>query len=150
VFVRVRFTVYDSIMKIIVIGATGIIGAAVASALDAKHEVVRTSRNGSVKVDMEGPDSIAALFESVHDVDAVVCCAASAKLASLESLSDDEFAASLKGKLLGQVSLARRAIGCLGIVEEKCNAKDAEKEALAYTPSPALLWPSNEGRILRA
>jgi hypothetical protein len=39
---------------------------------------------------------------------------------------------------------------CLGIVEEKCNSKDAEKEALAYTPSPALLWSSNEGRILRA
>jgi hypothetical protein len=42
------------------------------------------------------------------------------------------------------------AVRCLGIVEEKCNAKDAEKEALAYTPSPALLWSSNEGRILRA
>jgi ATP-dependent DNA helicase RecG len=42
------------------------------------------------------------------------------------------------------------AIRCLGIVEEKCNAKDAEKEALAYTPSPALLWSSNEGHILRA
>jgi NAD(P)-dependent dehydrogenase (short-subunit alcohol dehydrogenase family) len=91
----------------------GIIGAAVASALDANHEVVRASRSGAVKVDMDDPDSIAALFEFVPDVDAVVCCAASVKLAPLESLSDDEFVVSLKGKLLGQVSLARRAMGRL-------------------------------------
>ncbi len=38
-------------MKIIVIGATGTIGAAVANALAAKkHEVVRASRQGEVKV----------------------------------------------------------------------------------------------------
>jgi len=43
-------------MKIIVIGATGTIGAAVASALAAKkHEVVRASRNGEVKVDIDEP-----------------------------------------------------------------------------------------------
>ncbi|HEU0178660.1 MAG TPA: short chain dehydrogenase [Blastocatellia bacterium] len=97
-------------MKVIVIGATGIIGAAVAGALDAKHEVVRASRRGAVKVDIDDPGSIGELFESVQDVDAVVCCAASAKLAPLDSLSDDEVVISLKGKLLGQVSLARRAI----------------------------------------
>jgi len=97
-------------MKIIVIGATGIIGSAVASALEAKRQVVRASRNGAVKVDINDSGSIAALFKSVRDVEAVVCCAASARLAPLESLSDAEFMVSIKGKLLGQVSLAFRAI----------------------------------------
>jgi uncharacterized protein YbjT (DUF2867 family) len=41
-------------MKIIVIGATGTIGVEVAKALSAsKHEVVRASRNGEVKVNLE-------------------------------------------------------------------------------------------------
>jgi NAD(P)-dependent dehydrogenase (short-subunit alcohol dehydrogenase family) len=97
-------------MKVVIIGAAGTIGAAVARALEAKHDVVRASRNGSVKVDMDDPDSIAALFAAVSGVDAVICCAASVKLAPLASLSADEFTLSLKGKLLGQVSLARHAM----------------------------------------
>ena len=41
-------------MKIIVIGATGTIGVEVAKALSAnKHEVVRASRNGEFKVNLE-------------------------------------------------------------------------------------------------
>ncbi len=33
-------------MKIVVVGATGTIGIAVVSALEAKHEVIRASRKG--------------------------------------------------------------------------------------------------------
>lgn len=65
-------------MKLIVIGATGTIGSAVAAALEGKHEVVRASRNGTVKVDLADPGSIAALLTSVGAVDAVVCCAVEA------------------------------------------------------------------------
>ena len=40
-------------MKIIVIGATGIIGTKVVDALSGKgHEVIRASRNSAVKVDL--------------------------------------------------------------------------------------------------
>ncbi len=39
-------------MKIIVIGATGTIGKAVADALAGRHEVVRVSRGGPVKADL--------------------------------------------------------------------------------------------------
>jgi nucleoside-diphosphate-sugar epimerase len=45
-------------MKVIVIGATGPIGRAVADALATEHEVVRASRQGGVKVDIEDPRSI--------------------------------------------------------------------------------------------
>lgn len=95
-------------MKIIVIGATGTIGSAVADALEKNHEVVRASRRGPVRVDMDDNDSIDALFESVHDIDAVVITAASGKLTPLDS--DDDFTRGLQGKLLGQLHLVRRAI----------------------------------------
>ncbi|MGC1356995.1 MAG: NAD-dependent epimerase/dehydratase family protein, partial [Xanthobacteraceae bacterium] len=41
-------------MKIVVIGATGTIGAQVVDALSAKkHEVIRASRNGEIKVNLD-------------------------------------------------------------------------------------------------
>jgi uncharacterized protein YbjT (DUF2867 family) len=46
-------------MKIIVIGATGTIGVEVAKALLANgHEVIRASRNGEVKVNLEDSASL--------------------------------------------------------------------------------------------
>ncbi|MEU1800095.1 short chain dehydrogenase [Streptomyces sp. NPDC019937] len=100
-------------MKVIVIGATGTIGRAVADALETKHEVIRASRNGSTRVDLEIPGSIDTLFDTVGEVDAVICCAASGQLTPLASPSDEEFTLGLKGKLLGQVMLLRRALNHL-------------------------------------
>lgn len=98
-------------MKVLVIGATGTIGGAVARALEeASHEVVRASRSGPLKVDLEEPASLDRLFGTVSQLDAVVCCAASGPLVDLEQASDDEFTEGLRGKLLGQVALARRAV----------------------------------------
>jgi uncharacterized protein YbjT (DUF2867 family) len=57
-------------MKIIVIGATGTIGVEVAKALSgSKHEVIRASRNGEFKVNLEDPTSIRAMFDRIHGVD---------------------------------------------------------------------------------
>ncbi|KUL23865.1 short chain dehydrogenase [Streptomyces regalis] len=97
-------------MKVLVIGATGTIGGAVASALEGSHEVVRAARGGPTRVDLEDPASLDALFGEVSDLDAVVCCAASGPLVDLETASDDEIAAGVKGKLLGQVALVQRAV----------------------------------------
>ncbi|MFY4722307.1 short chain dehydrogenase [Streptomyces sp. LaBMicrA B280] len=97
-------------MKILVIGATGTIGRAVADVLETEHEVIRASRNGSTRVDLEIPASIDVLFGTVGTVDAVICCAASGHLTPLASPSDDEFTLGLKGKLLGQVALLRRSV----------------------------------------
>lgn len=92
------------------IGATGTIGRAVADALETEHEVIRASRNGTTRVDLESPASIDVLFGTVGTVDAVICCAASGQLTPLTSPSDDEFTLGLKGKLLGQVALLRRSV----------------------------------------
>ncbi|MEU5082096.1 MULTISPECIES: short chain dehydrogenase [Streptomyces] len=97
-------------MKVLVIGATGTVGSAVAGALEGSHQVVRASRRGPVTVDLEDPFSLDALFDEVPDLDAVVCCAASGPLVDLATAADDEIAAGMRGKLLGQVALARRAL----------------------------------------
>ncbi|WP_329126630.1 short chain dehydrogenase [Streptomyces caniferus] len=97
-------------MKVLVIGATGTIGSAVVSALEASHQVVKASRTGPVRADLEDPTSLDALFREVPELDAVVCCAASGPLVDLESAADDEIAAAVRGKLLGQVALAQRAV----------------------------------------
>ncbi len=98
-------------MKVVVIGATGTIGKAVAAALAGRHEVVRVSRHGPIEANLEDAASLARLFEKARDVDAVVSCAgATARRRPLGELSDEDFAASLRGKLMGQVNLARIAM----------------------------------------
>jgi NAD(P)-dependent dehydrogenase (short-subunit alcohol dehydrogenase family) len=97
-------------VKIVVIGATGTIGKAVAEALAGRHEVVRASRNGPVRADLEDPASIEQLFAIVKDVDAVVACAGSAAFKPLAQLSDADFQLGLRSKLMGQVNLVRVAL----------------------------------------
>lgn len=95
-------------MKILVIGATGTIGAAVAHALEARHEVVRASHSrADLKVDLADPDSIKRLYAKAGRVDAVVSAAGQAAFGPLLTLSDADFALCLKNKLMGQVDLVR-------------------------------------------
>ena len=100
-------------MKIVVIGASGVIGKAVVEALAARHEVIGVSRHGPVKADIADPASIRKLFQAVTDVDAVVCCAGHAAFRPLAQLADGDFQVSLAGKLMGQVNLARIALNHL-------------------------------------
>jgi NAD(P)-dependent dehydrogenase (short-subunit alcohol dehydrogenase family) len=95
-------------MKILVVGATGTIGRAVAAALSSKHDVVPVSRSHTaITADLSEPVSIRALYEAVGRIDAVVCAAGDAKFAPLDQLSDSDFQFSLDNKLMGQVNLVR-------------------------------------------
>jgi NAD(P)-dependent dehydrogenase (short-subunit alcohol dehydrogenase family) len=97
-------------MKIVVIGATGTIGKAVADALASRHEVVRVSRHGPVTADIDDAATLTKLFESVEDVDAVVACAGSAAFRPLAQLTEADFRLGLESKLMGQVNLTRIAM----------------------------------------
>ena len=63
-------------MKIIVVGATGTVGAPVAAELAKRHEVVRAARKGAdASVDITDPSSIKKFYEKIGRYDALVCAA---------------------------------------------------------------------------
>lgn len=95
-------------MKVLVIGSTGTIGTPVTHALEDKYEVVKASHSRSeIKVDIADPNSIRAMYEKVGKVDAVVSVAGHATFRPMTALTDEDFATSLKNKLMGQVNLVR-------------------------------------------
>lgn len=94
-------------MRILVVGANGLLGSAAASALRGSHEVIEASRSGSVGVDLTQPDSIQAMFEGIGTVDAVISCTGSVPFKPLAELTDKDFRAGFEDKVLGQVNLVR-------------------------------------------
>jgi NAD(P)-dependent dehydrogenase (short-subunit alcohol dehydrogenase family) len=98
-------------MRILVVGATGLLGKEIVGLLSGEHEVIGASRKGAtVPVDISDKQSILSMYKQVGTVSAVVCVAGTAKFAPLYSLSDDDFAFSLANKLMGQVNLVRYGI----------------------------------------
>ncbi len=98
-------------MRILLVGATGTIGKAVAAALGGRHEVVAASRHTGERVDIEDPASIRALYQRVGRLDAVISAAGAAAWKPLAQLTDQDFAFSLGNKLMGQVNLVRYGLG---------------------------------------
>lgn len=99
-------------MRVLLVGATGMLGTEIKRILEPAHEVITASRKGSdVAVDLSDKASIVAMYEKVGKVGAVVCVGGAAKFAPLDALADDDYAFSLANKLMGQVNLVRCAIG---------------------------------------
>jgi len=99
-------------MRILLVGASGILGAAVHAALKDRHEIITASRTGAaVGLDMTDPTSIAAMYEAVGVVDAVACAAGVVSLTPLVGLDRAVLEAGVRHKLLGQVELVRQGIG---------------------------------------
>ena len=93
-------------MKILLVGASGTLGSAVARELEQRHEVVRIGRNsGDLQVDISDSASIRKLFEKTGKFDALVCAAGNVTFAPLAEMNEDSFALGLKDKLMGQVNL---------------------------------------------
>ena len=96
--------------KIIVVGATGIIGTAVAELLGQAHEVIRVgNRAGDATVDLGSQASIVDLIENIGSFDAVVCATGVSRFGSVQAASDEDFMFSVHNKLMGQVHLVRAA-----------------------------------------
>jgi NAD(P)-dependent dehydrogenase (short-subunit alcohol dehydrogenase family) len=95
-------------MRILIVGATGTIGSAVAAALDGRHDLVLASQHKAPeRVDISDAASIRALFARIGRVDAIVSAPVSAAFKPLTDLADADFEFSLRGKLMGQVNLFR-------------------------------------------
>lgn len=93
--------------KVVIVGATGTIGRAVAQALEKTHEVVRVGRSsGDLQVDITRSDSVRALFDKLGRVDAIVSTTGRMHLGPLAEMTAEQFRVGLDNKLLGQVDLA--------------------------------------------
>ncbi len=100
-------------MKVVIIGATGLIGKAVTSLLtDKGHETVRVSRNTQPGVNIDDPASIEAFYKTLGEVDAVICAApqGGGGIGPLTGFSDEAVDSYTKSKLLGQVNLVRKGL----------------------------------------
>ena len=98
-------------MKLMLIGATGTIGRAVAAALSPRHEVLAVTRHSEpLHVDIASRDSIRALFDAAGPLDAVVCATGSARYKPIAQLEDEDYAFSLANKLMGQANVVREAL----------------------------------------
>ena len=98
-------------MKILVIGATGVIGKAIVQALGDRHEIIKASASKSaIKVDLADKASIVKMYEVTGRVDAVICAAGLAVFNPLRELSDEDFALSCDNKLMGQVNVVRAGL----------------------------------------
>ena len=94
-------------MRILLIGATGTIGRAVATALAPRHVVIAAGRSSrSAPVDLADPASIRALLARVGAVDAIVSAAGQVGWAPLLDLTPEQWQFSVNHKLMGQVNLA--------------------------------------------
>lgn len=93
-------------MKIILVGARGTIGRHVGEAL-AGHEIVPAGR---AELDVADAKSVAAFYARVGGFDAVANASGSVAFAPFAQLSGEQWDASLRSKLLGQINLVREAL----------------------------------------
>ena len=99
-------------MKAVIIGATGLIGKAVATLLNDKgHEIVRVSRHTQPSVDINDPASIGAFYTTIGEVDAIISTSAGTlSYSTVSELTDEGIDRDIKSKVLGQVNLVRQGL----------------------------------------
>jgi NAD(P)-dependent dehydrogenase (short-subunit alcohol dehydrogenase family) len=97
-------------MKILIVGASGLLGSGAVSALSDENEIIRASRSGNVSVDLTDPNSIAAMYEQVGKVDAVIAATGKVPFKSITALTLEDYRSGIEDKVLGQIELVRRGI----------------------------------------
>ena len=97
-------------MKILLVGASGTLGQAVARQLGQQHQILAAGRHsGELRVDLTDDASVAELFARTGPVDAVISTAGKLHFGPLKDMTPEQFNIGLQDKLLGQVRLALAA-----------------------------------------
>ena len=74
-------------MQVVIVGATGLIGKAIADLLSDKgHKIVRVSRNTQPSLNIDDPASIDVFYKTVGVVDAIICAAGNAGFGPLSEV----------------------------------------------------------------
>lgn len=99
-------------MRILLVGATGTLGASVLEVLRERgHDIVTASRKGSdVAVDITDPGSIQAMYERVGTVDALASCAGGVPWLPFGELGHQDVLDGIAGKVVSQVELVRQGL----------------------------------------
>ena len=106
-------------LRILIVGASGVLGRAVVSELGARHEIIAAgSKSGDVRIDIADPASIVAGLKAAGPLDAVACAAGAVNFAPLSAFTpagvqDSAYGLGLANKLMGQVNLTLAARDCL-------------------------------------
>jgi len=101
-------------MKILLIGASGMIGRAVSHALSAGHDLITASRSsGDLHVDISDPASLRALFAKTGRVDAIISAAGDGVMAPLATMSDDDFNRTVDTQMKGQLNVLRLGLSAV-------------------------------------
>ena len=98
------------IMKILIVGANGLLGSGAVAALSKDNEIIQASRSGDVSVDLTDPASIAAMYQQVGKVDAVISATGVVPFKTLTELTLADYHAGIDDKVLGQVELVRQGL----------------------------------------
>lgn len=94
--------------RILIVGASGLIGSQLVTDLRDTADVVTASLNDPAHpVDISSPDAIADLLVEVGDVDAIICTAGMVRFVPLADTTDDDWSYGLANKLMGQINLVR-------------------------------------------
>lgn len=92
-------------MKIVLIGATGTVGSAVAKELS-EFEVIKVGfSGGDYQVDIEDRAALDALFEKIGMVDAIISTTGQIAFGPVTELTYDQFAMTVNSKILGHINL---------------------------------------------
>jgi len=94
-------------MKIVVFGATGLIGREIINQLSSEHEIIRVSRSsGDILADYTDESSLIKMFEEIGSFDALVSVAGNdSQFVEFKNLKSTDFRFGIERKLMGQVNL---------------------------------------------
>jgi NAD(P)-dependent dehydrogenase (short-subunit alcohol dehydrogenase family) len=99
-------------LRILLIGASGVLGRAIVAELSPRHDIVSAgSKTGDIRIDIADPASITAGLKAAGPLDAVACAAGAVNwppLSTVKSapLEKSVYGLGLTNKLMGQVNLA--------------------------------------------
>ena len=105
----------ESRLRILIVGASGVLGRAIAAELGARHDIIRAGRKGAdVQMDMTDTASLTQALAALGPLDAVISAAGHVTFAPLAAFKAEPIGAAgygvgLHDKLMGQVNLALAA-----------------------------------------